>query len=279
MTEAEPFPPVPPPAPSPQYRLNSPGSVALATALGTPAAGGIVLAINDCKWGRKGLAVATVTIGLLATAVLGWLAWIAPMWVPAVVFLAPQVLGGYLLARWLQGKRFDAHIAGGGKQASNWVGAGIGLAVCAPLIAAFAAFILFSDVSTDALFDFQESVDMGQGQEVFYSRGATRNDAQRFGEALKDAGYFDGTAPSGVLIAGKAGSREISFIVGEGVWDDESWMNYVREVAEYVAPAIGGRPLTVRILDENLNEKKRFQVERTRGWSARPWNPFEDRPG
>jgi hypothetical protein len=185
----EPVLPVPPPTPSPAYRLNSPGSVALATALGTP-------------------------------------------------------------------------VGGGGKQASNWVGAGIGLAVCAPLIA---AFILFSDVSPDALFDFQESVDMGQGQEVFYSRGATRNDAQRFGEALRDAGYFDGTAPSGVLIAGKAGGREISFIVGEGVWDDESWMNYVREVAEYVAPAIGGRPLTVRILDENLNEKKRFQVERTRG--------------
>jgi hypothetical protein len=115
--------------------------------LGTPAAGGIVLAINYWKWGRKGLAVAAVTVALLATAVLGWLAWIAPMWVPAVAFLAPQVLAGYFLARWLQGKRFDAHIAGGGKQASNWVGAGIGLAICAPLIAAFAAFIVFSDVS------------------------------------------------------------------------------------------------------------------------------------
>ena len=103
--------------------------------------------------GPERLAVAAVTVGLSATAVLGWLAWIAPMWVPAVVFLAPQVLGGYFLARWLQGKRFDAHIAGGGKQASNWVGAGIGLAICAPLIAAFAALILFSDVTPDALFD------------------------------------------------------------------------------------------------------------------------------
>ena len=77
---------------------------------------------------------------------------------------------------------------------------------------------------------------MGHGQEVFYARGATRDDAEHFGEALKKEGYFDDTTAATVWIAGKAGAREISFIGGEGAWDDESYMEAVRAMAERIAP-------------------------------------------
>ncbi len=102
---------------------------------------------------------------------------------------------------------------------------------------------------------------MGHGQEVFYARGATRDDAEHFGEALKKEGYFDDTTPATVWIAGKAGAREISFIGGEGAWDDESNVEAVRAMAERIAPAIGGKPLTVRMLDAYLNETKRLQIK------------------
>ena len=161
----------------------------------------------------------------------------------------------------LQGRRFDAHVVAGGRKASNWVGAGIGLAFCTLLIGAFAVWFLNSGINPRALLDTQQSVDMGHGQEVFYSRGATRDDAEHFGEALTKEGYFDGTNPAAVWIAGKAGAREISFIGGEGAWEDESYVEAVRAMAERIAPAIGGKPLTVRMLDEYLNEKKRLQIE------------------
>ncbi len=247
--------------PPPAYRLHSPAGVAWATALGTPAAGGIVLALNYWKWGQKSLAAAAVAAGLLTTGVLFWLAWLAPEAVPAAAFLVPQILGGYFLARSLQGRRFSAHIVSGGKKASNWIGAGIGLAVFAPLIGALVVFVLISGVNPSAFVDMQHSVDMGHDQHVYYSRGATRDDAQRFGEALETEGYFDGTTPADVLISGKAGAREISLLSGGGVWEDESYVEAVRAMAERIAPAIGGKPFTVRILDENLNEKKRLQIE------------------
>ena len=176
-------------------------------------------------------------------------------------FLVPQILGGYFLARSLQGRRFNAHIVSGGKKASNWLGAGIGLAVFTPLIGAVVVFVLISGINPSAIVDMQYSVDMGHDHHVYYSRGATRDDAQRFGEALETEGYFDGTTPADVLISGKAGAREISFFGGEGVWEDESYVEAVRAMAERIAPAIGGKPLTVRIVDENLNEKKRLQIE------------------
>ncbi len=107
----------------------------------------------------------------------------------------------------------------------------------------------------------QHSVDMGHDQHVYYSRDATRDDAQRFGEALQTEGYFDGTTPADVVISGNPGAREISLLSGGGVWEDESYVEAVRAMAERIAPAIGGKPFTVRILDENLNEKKRLQIE------------------
>ena len=101
----EPQPPPPFAVPPPADRLYSPGDVALATFLGAPAAGGVVLALNYRKWGQKPLAAATVAVGVVVTAILGWLAWIVPSYIPSVVFLAPQVIGGYLVAKWLQGRK------------------------------------------------------------------------------------------------------------------------------------------------------------------------------
>jgi hypothetical protein len=118
------------------------------------------------------------------------------------------------------------------------------------------------DRRASAAVDAQHSVNMGHNQLVYYSGGATRDDAQRFGEALeKDGLYFDGTVPAAVLISGEAGAREISFFSAEGFWEDESYVRAIRTLSEHIAPAIGGKPLTVRILDQNWNEKKRLQIE------------------
>ena len=111
-------PPAPPQVPPPAYRLHSPAGVTWATALGGPTAGSIVLALNYWKWGQKAVAVAVVAAGFVATAIIAWLAIITPASVPAFVFLVPQLVGGYVVARWLQGRRFDAHVAAGGGKVS-----------------------------------------------------------------------------------------------------------------------------------------------------------------
>jgi hypothetical protein len=253
-----PPPPAPGLAPPPSYRLHSPTAVACASFLGTPVAGGIVLALNYRKWGQKGRAAAAIAAGLLTTVVLGWLVWISPPSVPSAVFVTPQVVGGYLVARWLQGRHFDAHIAGGGKKATIWTATGVGLALFAPILA---VIVLMSGINPGAIRDVQKAVDMGHEQYVYYSKGATEDDAEHFGEALQTEGYFDGTMPADVAISGKLGYRNIFFFADETMWDDETYLYEVRAMTQRIAPAIGGKPITVRILDVNWNEKKRLQIE------------------
>ncbi|MGP1665631.1 MAG: hypothetical protein ACTS5I_06925, partial [Rhodanobacter sp.] len=123
-------------------------------------------------------------------------------------------------------------------------------------------------------FNTEPVVDMGQDQYVFYGRGATREDAQRIGEALKDAGYFDGEIygvprprvlnfanPDLVMIAGPVGDREISFYVDANEWKDESIVHRMRGLVERIAPAIGGKPVRMRLFAEGLDEMERLQIE------------------
>jgi len=244
------------PVPAPQ-RVHSPTGVAWATICGTPIAGGIVLALNYWKWGRKGLAAAAVAGGFLTTALLGWLGWIVPASVPALVFLPGQIVLGYFAARWLQGGRFDAHRATGGTRVSPGTDALIGLGVTAVLIGVVAFGFLGTGLNPGAVLDPQDSVDFGNGQLVFYSDGATRDDAQNLGEALFNARYFDDLAPAEVSITGQGSSRVLSFVGADGAWDDPANLEYMRELTEYLAPDIGGKPFTVILLDPKLYEKKR----------------------
>ncbi|MGD9618572.1 MAG: hypothetical protein AB7G47_12250 [Mycolicibacterium sp.] len=123
-------------------------------------------------------------------------------------------------------------------------------------------------------FNTEPVVDMGQDQYVFHAGGATREDAQRIGEALKEAGYFDGKIygwprprvlsfanPDLVMIAGPVGHREISFYVHGGEWGDNSTVQRMRGLVERIAPAIGGKPVTMRLFTEGLDEKERLQLE------------------
>jgi hypothetical protein len=265
----EPQPPPPAPAvPPPAYRVYSPGDVALATFLGAPVAGAIVLALNYRKWGQKPLAAAAVAVGFLVTAVFFWLAWITPSYIPAFVFLLPQVVGGYFVAKWLQGRRVEAHLAAGGPKASTGRAALIGLAFTVLWVGAFAVWFFSSGVNPGALMDSRDWVDFGHGQTVYYSEGATRNDARHFGEALKDAGYFDDTVPTEVFIKGRAGDHEISFVGIEGAWDDETNLDYIELLVEYIAADIGGEPIKVLLLNDRLYAQKACVLRND--WACEP---------
>ena len=264
-----------PRAPAPAYRLHSPVGITWATALGGPAAGGIVLALNYWKWGEKAVAAAVVVAGFVATSVVAWLAIITPASVPAVVFFVPQVLVGYFVARWLQGRRFDAHVAAGGGKISSGVGAAIGLGFGMLMLGAFAIWFVSTGINPKALLDTQESVDFGHGQQVFYSNGASRDAAQDFGEALTRGGYFDGTVAAEVWIAGQPGKRVISFVGAEGAWDDPVNVDYMHELTEYIAADIGGKPVTVVLLDGRCSRRSGADwmrdgvARRPPRWSAR----------
>ena len=133
-------------APPPAYRLYTPGQVTLATFLGAPVAGSVLLASNARRLRSRSSPGLTVAFGVAGTLLLFALAYLLPDNVPSTVLPIGYTVAMYQVARQLQGFRVDSHLAAGGRKRSWWAAAGIGLAfMILVLLIAFAIALLLPD--------------------------------------------------------------------------------------------------------------------------------------
>jgi hypothetical protein len=99
----------------------------------------------------------------------------------------------------------------------------------------------------------------GSKDEIVYSDAATEQDAKALGQALQSAGYFQDHGANVLLSKGKDGTA-ISFVVRDGFWDDENNVAGFQVMVRGIAPAVGGLPIKVRLLNTSLEKKKEFPV-------------------
>jgi hypothetical protein len=93
---------------------------------------------------------------------------------------------------------------------------------------------------------------------VFYFGDATAQDAEALGTALKAAGYFTDHGVSVALLKGEG--RVISFAVRDGLWEDVGVMATMDKLVRQVAPAAGGLPITLRLVNRDMEMKQELLV-------------------
>ncbi len=238
----------------PQYKLHQPGGATLATFLGSPVAGAIVLALNFHKLGRSSAAIVSVILGLLATILLIVLALVLPEKTPHLLFLIPQIAVMAVLAKSLQGPAVDRHKALGGKIASMWVSAGIGLIGLVIFGSAIVAYVMLSAPNLGT------KIVIGTKDEVYYKGAATAQDAQSLAQVLKTTGFFTDRGVSVALSKGPEGTI-VSFVVQDGAWNDRSVAAEFDTIGRTIAPAVGGLPITIRLMNNATETKKEIVVK------------------
>src|ERR1035438_7528030 len=97
-----------PPPPIPAYTLFNAESVGLATFLGTPIAGSILMAVNYRRLGKGSKAAAVLVIALLVTALALWLGSLMPQGASAAIALV-LFFGATRAAKALQGAAVEQH--------------------------------------------------------------------------------------------------------------------------------------------------------------------------
>ena len=97
--------------------------------------------------------------------------------------------------------------------------------------------------------------------EIFYSGSATKADAQALGKALTDIGYFNKTNSITVLLAKDAAGTTLKFVVKEDAGQKDSTLDEFAIITQAVAPSIGGKPITLKLLSAELKELKSRKVE------------------
>jgi hypothetical protein len=120
---------------APEVRLFSVGQVGLATFLGSPAAGAVLMAINYLRTRQTDKAAWAFGLGALAVVAIVALVFVLPDDIPRAPVGIPGLVAIVLLYRHLQGPLFSQHVASGGPQASWWSAAGVGVGSGAAVLA------------------------------------------------------------------------------------------------------------------------------------------------
>jgi hypothetical protein len=116
---------------------------------------------------------------------------------------------------------------------------------------------------TDAAWNIRKSLVIGKTnigtKDVIYFLGsATEAQAKALGQALRDAGYLRDLGVT-VVIA-KGDTTSLGFVVGDGVWDRPQEVAAFERLGRRAAPAAGGLPLQLRLLNAQMEPKKETTV-------------------
>lgn len=131
----------------PPYKLYSVRSIVLATVLGSPMAGGILMAFNYRRLCRPAAAVHAVVWTVAFTTAIIAISIILPgnLHIPNASFVVPPILAMCGLAKSLQGPAVAAHQRLGGALASAWGAAGIGVLAAALVLGALFGITLLEE--------------------------------------------------------------------------------------------------------------------------------------
>jgi len=231
----------------PAYKLYDPVAVGIAAFLGSAILGTALMAINYRHLGRRSAALWSIVIGTAATVlVVACANWI-PSWAGTAVGLA-LFLGTYNAAKSLQGATVARHEQLGGRIASRWIAAGLGVLA----LAAWAAIYLFA-------LGQSKKVTIGSNDSVYYAGSATRQDAQALGDKLKAISFFSDRGAAVMLSKGADGTV-VSFVMQDGAWNQPAMVAGIEEVGREIAPTVGGFPITVRMANTLQQTRKQMAV-------------------
>ncbi len=100
---------------------------------------------------------------------------------------------------------------------------------------------------------------VGQHDEVYYYHKATPADASALGDALRRTGFLNDRGTTVILSKGTDGTL-VSFVLNDGAWDHWETVYAFEEIGRRVAPAIGGFPIKVRLIDDHRVLHKELNV-------------------
>jgi hypothetical protein len=95
--------------------------------------------------------------------------------------------------------------------------------------------------------------------DVYYRGGVTQAEAQAGGEALKTADFFEGEGVD-VFVSKDDGTATIGFVTSSKAWSDPVMGSDFEMLARAAAPALGGPPIRLQLIDNKLVVKKEVMV-------------------
>jgi hypothetical protein len=104
-------------------------------------------------------------------------------------------------------------------------------------------------------------VEFDNGNVVRYAGMANSEEAEELGGQLESMGYFKEKGANVMLVRHEDEGTVVSFVVADGVWADPSKVNEFEARMREAAPAVGGLPVVMRLVDSRLVVEKEELIE------------------
>ncbi len=234
----------------PGYKLYSPSRVAIAAFLGGILSAALLIAHNYWVLRRRSIAILVLLIGVAVPLVMAgiphnlphnWFVWAAVM--SAVSGTAAKLMQGHFLRQ---------HVAEDGKFASGLGAFGWGI------LGAFLTIGLIDGVyGVDSLVPHRAGnrLVVTRDSDIYYVDGATREEAQKLGEFLKNDKWFEEGTPQTLILARSGSDFLISIFFDHGVWDDVELLKYYEGYASKLSGDVfDGRPVQFLFRKTNNNQ-------------------------
>jgi len=211
--------------------------------------------LNYRRLGKARAAWMTALAGLLVSLALAAVVLAVPNSPPGLAIALPLFLVTWGVGKWLQEALFDEHLRIGGRHESGWAAAGWALIA--------AVLYLGIVLGVGAAYDFcfveglGEEVDFGNGESVYYSKGATEGDARALGAFLRECGFFDGQSGNTVRLSKDHDGVTLSLVVNPTALYDPGMEEACRILGRGASRrAFDNMPVTIHLCDKELNVKK-----------------------
>jgi len=90
---------------------------------------------------------------------------------------------------------------------------------------------------------------------IYYLGSATPAQAQALGQELKTDGFFVDKGFD-VFLSKQSDGTSLAFVVADGAWDDAAMVASFEKIARDAAPAVGGLPIRLHMVNSTLEVKK-----------------------
>jgi hypothetical protein len=102
-------------------------------------------------------------------------------------------------------------------------------------------------------------LNVGAKDELYYFGSATKADADALAQALKAGMYF--TDLGAKVFFSRESSKAISFVVNKNAWERPDFFAVFQEVVRRAAPSVGGLPITMRMLDLDMEPQREMVIQ------------------
>jgi hypothetical protein len=240
---------------SPSYALYSINQITLATILGAPIAGGLLIRRNLVLLGEGARGNRVLVWSALSTVLVFVVAAFLPKSIPGAPLAIGYTLGLRGYAQSILGTPLFEHTRRQGRLCSSWAATAIGVAsLIAISVVMIGIYLSLPSSITDRLSD---CVTFTPGEIVYYSEGSTAEHARAVGEALKDLQYFTANpnARAWVKVSGDEAHRVVAFMVKDGVWDDRGLMDWFGDLGGRLEDRAHIGPIEIRLCDLDWKTK------------------------